>query len=143
MVLVSVVTAALVGAISAAPAQAAGGIMIYRAYYNSPGSDTGSNASLNAEYIQLRNTATVAKYATGWTLRDKQGHVYKFPTTRINPGQYLTVRTGKGTNNVSNRYQGRSWYIWNNAGDAAYLRLPNGALIDSCSWGSAGSWKYC
>ncbi|HEY0449245.1 lamin tail domain-containing protein [Actinophytocola sp.] len=138
-----VVLAALVGAIVVTPAQAAGGIVIYRAYYNSPGSDTGSNASLNAEYITLKNTASVAKYATGWTMRDKQGHVYKFPTTRINPGQYLYLHTGKGTNNWNNRFWGQAWYIWNNTGDAAYLRTASGTLVDSCSWGSTGSWKYC
>lgn len=141
--LITAVAAALLGTVSATTAQAAGGVMIYRAYYNSPGSDTGSNASLNAEYIQLKNTASVAKYVTGWTLRDKQNHVYKFPTTRINPGQYLTIRTGKGTNNAANRYQNRAAYVWNNTGDTAYLRLANGALVDSCSWGSSGSWRYC
>jgi Lamin Tail Domain len=143
MALITVAAAALVGALGAVPAQAAGGVIIYRAYYNSPGSDTGTNASLNAEYIQLRNTARVAKIVTGWTLRDKQGHVYKFPATRINPGQYLTIRTGKGRNNVANRYQGRAWYVWNNTGDTAYLRNAAGAQIDTCSWGRTGSWRNC
>lgn len=127
----------------AAPASAAGGVIIYRAYYNSPGSDTGGNASINGEYVMLRNTSTVAKVVTGWTLRDKQNHVYKFPTTRINPGQYLTVRTGRGTNTAVTRYWGSSWYIWNNTGDTAYLRTPTGGLVDSCSWGSTGSWRAC
>lgn len=137
--IVSVVASVVV----AAPASAAGGVIIYRAYYNSPGTDNRSAASLNAEYIQLRNTSTVAKVVTGWTLRDKQNHIYKFPTTRINPGQYLTVRTGKGTNNATNRYWGSGNYIWNNTGDTAYLRTQTGALIDSCSWGATGSWRNC
>jgi hypothetical protein len=127
----------------AAPAQAAGGIMIYRAYYNSPGSDRGTNASLNAEYILLKNTAATPKWLNGWTLRDKANHVYKFPATRINPGKYLYVRTGRGTNNASTRYWGQKWYIWNNTGDTAYLRNTAGALIDSCSWGNRGSWRNC
>ena len=127
----------------AAPAAAAGGVMIYRAYYDSPGTDNRSNASLNAEYVMLRNTSTVAKDVTGWTLRDKQNHVYKFPATRIGPGQYMTVRTGKGTGNAANRYWGSGNYVWNNTGDAAYLRTPAGALTDSCSWGSTGSWTAC
>lgn len=140
---IAVVAAALTGIVVAAPAQAAGGVILYRAYYNSPGSDTRSNASLNAEYIQLKNTSTVAKVVTGWTLRDKQNHVYKFPTTRINPGQYLTIRTGRGTNNAATRYWNSGNYIWNNTGDTAYLRTTTGALVDSCAWGSTGSWKYC
>jgi hypothetical protein len=143
LALVAVVAAALAGVVVTAPASAAGGVILYRAYYNSPGSDTRSNASLNAEYVQLKNTSTVAKVVTGWTLRDKQNHVYKFPTTRINPGQYLTVRTGRGTNNAANRYWGSGNYIWNNTGDTAYLRTQTGALVDSCAWGSTGSWRYC
>src|SRR5215217_9128117 len=36
----------------ATPAQAAPAtVYIYKVYYNSPGSDTGSNSSLNAEYV--------------------------------------------------------------------------------------------
>jgi lamin tail-like protein len=133
----------VVGVLAATPAAAAGGVMIYRAYYDSPGTDNRTNGSLNAEYVMLRNTSTVAKVVTGWTLRDKQNHVYKFPATQIGPGQYLTVRTGKGTNNTANRYWGSGNYIWNNTGDTAYLRTQTGALVDSCVWGSTGSWKNC
>ena len=144
MAAAAVLATVLAAVLVATPAEAAGGgIMIYRAYYNSPGSDTGTNASLNTEYILLKNTASTPKWANGWTLRDKQNHVYKFPATRINPGKYVYVRTGRGTNNAANRYWGQKWYIWNNAGDAAYLRNTAGTLIDSCSWGSSGSWRNC
>lgn len=125
------------------PAQAAGGIVFYSAYWNSPGSDTGSNTSLNAEYVKLKNTSSTTRYITGWTLRDAQNHVYTFPSTKIAPGRYMTVRTGKGTNTSATRYWGRSWYVWNNTGDTAYLRTKAGTLKDKCSWGRSGSWKYC
>jgi len=143
MAVASVVVTVLAAVLVATPAEAAGGIMIYRAYYNSPGSDTGTNASLNAEYVLLKNTASTAKWTNGWTLRDKANHVYKFPGTKINPGKYLYVRTGRGTNNAATRYWNQKWYIWNNTGDAAYLRNTAGTLIDSCSWGSSGSWRNC
>ena len=141
--LVATVIAAVASVVVAAPASAAGNVIIYRAYYNSPGTDTRTNASLNAEYIMLRNTSGVVKVITGWTLRDKQNHVYKFPTTRLNPGQYITVHTGRGTNNAAHRYWGSGNYIWNNTGDTAYLRTPTGALVDYCSWGATGSYKNC
>ena len=67
----------------AGPAQAAPVVKISKIYYNSPGSDTGSNASLNSEYVTLQNTTTTARTITGWTLRDKANHVYKFPSTTI------------------------------------------------------------
>lgn len=50
---------------------------------------------------------------------------------------------GKGSNTSTHRYWGSSWYIWNNSGDAAYLRNSAGAAIDSCAWGSTGSYTSC
>jgi hypothetical protein len=41
------------------------------------------------------------------------------------------------------QYWGRAAYVWNNTGDTAYVRNPSGTLIDSCSWGSSGSYTYC
>lgn len=138
---VSALFATLLGA---APAQAAGGIQIYRVYYDSPGSDNGSNSSLNAEYVQLKNTSSQTKYLTGWTLRDAANHVYKFPTTKIGAGKTLYVRTGKGTNDWNDRFWGKTWYVWNNTGDTATLRTGGGTLVDKCSWSSKGSgYKYC
>jgi hypothetical protein len=52
-------------------------------YYNSPGSDTGSNSSLNAEYVVIRNGDNVSHSVSGWTVRDAAGHVYKFGTLRL------------------------------------------------------------
>jgi Lamin Tail Domain len=136
--------AGLVGlVIAAAPAQAAGGVIIYKVQYNSPGTDTGSNLSLNSEYVVLKNTAGTTRTITGWTLRDATGHKYTFPTTRIAAANYLYVRTGRGTNTAHTRYWGNGYYIWNNSGDTAYLRNGSGTLIDSCKWGSTGSVKYC
>jgi hypothetical protein len=128
---------------AAAPAQAAGGVIIYKVQYNSPGADSGSNLSLNAEFVVLKNTAGTTRTITGWTLRDASGHKYTFPTTRVAAGHYLYVRTGRGTNTAHTRYWGSGYYIWNNSGDTAYLRNGAGTLVDSCRWGSTGSVKYC
>jgi lamin tail-like protein len=125
------------------PAQAGLGIVISKIYYDSPGSDGGSNTSLNGEYITLKNLGKTNRVITGWTVRDPTGHVYKFPTTTIKAGSTVTVRSGHGTNGVTTRYWQQSWYVWNNTGDTAYLRSPSGSLIDKCSWGSSGSSRYC
>jgi hypothetical protein len=45
------------------------------------------------------------------------------------------VHTGSGTNNATNRYWGKSGYIWNNGGDTATLRA-GAKTIDSCKWTS-------
>jgi len=58
-------------------------IRITKIYFDSPGDDTGSNTSLNAEYVVIKNTGTTRKALTGWTLRDASRHVYKFPIFRL------------------------------------------------------------
>ncbi|HEY7273864.1 MAG TPA: lamin tail domain-containing protein [Actinoplanes sp.] len=131
----------------AGPAQAATpAVQITKVYYNSPGSDTGSNTSLNAEWVRLTNTRTYTINLKGWTLRDKASHVYTFTSDySLGAGKRVYIHTGKGTNgspDYQHRYWARAWYVWNNTGDTAYVRNPSGTLIDSCSWGS-GSYTYC
>ncbi|TDB74196.1 lamin tail domain-containing protein [Micromonospora sp. KC723] len=142
----AVALAATVGALAvAAPAQAATpAVQITKVYYNSPGSDTGSNSSLNAEYVRLTNRRSTAINLKYWTLRDRSNHVYKFSGDfRLVAGASVYIHTGRGTNSSTHRYWGSGAYIWNNSGDAAYLRNSAGTAIDSCSWGSSGSYTSC
>ncbi|SDS27978.1 lamin tail domain-containing protein [Actinopolymorpha singaporensis] len=126
------------------PAQAATpAVMFTMAYYNSPGTDTGSNTSLNAEYVRLKNTRTYAINLKNYTVRDKSNHVYTFTSFSLGAGKSVYIHTGKGTNTSVHRYWGRSAYVWNNTGDTAYLRNNNGTQLDTCSWGSTGSYTYC
>jgi P pilus assembly chaperone PapD len=135
-------TAAVIGT---APADAAGAIQFTRIQYDSPGSDTRTNTSLNAEYVQLKNVTTRTFNLYGWTLRDVAGHTYTFSTNHyLRPGATVTIRTGKGTNTATTRYWGSAAYIWNNTGDRAYLRTPSNTLVDYCVWTSTGAgYKYC
>ncbi len=115
---------------------------IYYVYPDSPGSDTGSNSSLNAEYVILKNVSTSSRSITGWTLRDRTGYTYKFPTFTLKAGATVTIRTGKGTASATNRYYNRTWYVWNNTGDTAYLKNAAGTTVYSCTW-STNKPKYC
>jgi hypothetical protein len=82
----------------AAPAQAAPAtVYIYKVYFDSPGSDRGSNSSLNAEYVVIRNGDNVSHSVSGWTVRDKAGHVYKFGSLRLGAGKQAIIHTGDGT----------------------------------------------
>lgn len=128
----------------ASPAEAATPAVHFSyAYYNSPGSDTGSNTSLNAEYVRLHNSGSTNRSLTGWTIRDASSHVYTFGTFTLKAGTSVTLHTGKGTNTATNRYWGRSAYVWNNTGDKATLKNSSGTTIDTCSWGSSGSTTTC
>ena len=127
--------ALLIGAtlLVAGPAHAA--IRIVKVQYDSPGSDTGSNSSLNAEYVVIKNTGNRRKTLTGWTLRDTSSHVYRFGTFRLRPGRTVTVHTGKGSNTAAHRYWNAGYYVWNNTGDKAILKSKAGKTLDTCKWG--------
>lgn len=146
-VLAAVVSAPLLvaGAVAVAPSAGAATapVRISYVYFDSPGSDTGKNSSLNAEYVKIQNTTKTARSLSGWTLRDKSNHVYTFPAFTLRAGAAVTVRSGKGTDTTSTRYYQKSWYVWNNTGDTAYLRNRAGALVSSCTWGSKGPAKTC
>jgi hypothetical protein len=140
----------LVGAalsLTAVQANAASTVYIYKVYFDSPGSDTGSNSSLNAEYVVIRNGDDVSHSVSGWTVRDAAGHVYKFGTLRLGAGKQAIIHTGDGTKYTTSAsthlYWGREWYVWNNTGDKVILRRADGSLKDTCTYSGAGSKKYC
>jgi hypothetical protein len=119
----------------AAPAMAStSAIPIHEIYYNSPGPDTGSNSSLNHEWVQLHNTSASRINLTGWTLRDKQGHIYTFGTYTIKAHGYVKIHTGSGTNTQTDRYWRQHWYVWNNTGDQATIKNRTGTVIDQRSY---------
>ncbi len=130
---------------SSAPAEAASAIQFGRIQYDSPGTDRGSNASLNAEYVQLKNVGSRTINLYRWYVRDSAGYTYRFASNfYLPPGYTVTLHTGKATNTSSHRYWGLASYVWNNTGDQAHLRMPSGALADYCSWTSVGSgYRYC
>jgi hypothetical protein len=126
-------------ATTAVPAEAASTVQLGKIQYDAPGSDTSKNASVNGEYVVIRNTGTTARSLKGWTVRDAARHVYTFGTFTLGAGKSVVLRTGKGTNSSTTRYWGKGWHVWNNTGDTAYLRNSAGTQKDSCSWGSVGN----
>ena len=112
-------------------------VQITKVFYDSPGKDTRSNASLNAEYVWLKNTTSKTIQMEEWTLRDKSGHEYEFGRFLLKPGKTVTVRTGSGNDGTSTVYWGSGNYVWNNSpgGDtAAVYRGSDLKKIDTCSW---------
>jgi Lamin Tail Domain len=129
-----IVTLLAVVVLLAIPASASAAVKIREIFYNSPGSDTGSNKSLNAEWVLLKNTGSRKVRMTGWTVRDVAGHVYRFGAFRLGGGKSVKVHTGHGSNTAMNRFWGQSWYIWNNNGDTATLKRRNGTVSDRCHY---------
>jgi hypothetical protein len=133
------VATSLLGIAVATPAQAAEAPVYFsKIYYDSPGSDTRSNASLNAEWFRLTNSTAKTIQLKGFTVRDASNHVYTFGPYALPPRNSVTVHTGKGTAGkpiANDRYWGSGNYIWNNTGDTATLRTPAGKTINSCKFG--------
>lgn len=142
LVLSTALSLAAVGAI-ADSADAAVPIRITRVQYDSPGDDTGSNASLNAEWVRITNNGAKKRVLTGWTLRDPQGHVYRFPSFTLKPGASVRVHTGAGANTGRDLYWREDYYVWNNTGDKAILKNKSGIVIDSCKWGDGSGVTNC
>ncbi|MDN0199783.1 lamin tail domain-containing protein [Streptomyces sp. S.PNR 29] len=136
--------AALTATVFSVPAEAAGGVVIRHVWFDSPGSDTGSNSSLNGEWVEIKNTSGSAISLKGWILKDKANHKYVFPNVRIGAGKTMKVKTGSGSDTTSTKYQDRGWYVWNNTSDTATLTKASGTKADSCSWTTRDpSDKYC
>ncbi|MGW0827329.1 lamin tail domain-containing protein [Streptomyces sp. NPDC002845] len=135
---------ALTGTLLSSPAEAAGGVIIYRVYFDSPGADNRSNASLNGEWVQIKNTKSRAVSLRNWVLKDASNHRYTFKNVKIGAGKTMKVRTGRGSDTATNKYQNRRAYVWNNTSDTATLIRSSGTKADSCSWTTRDpSDKYC
>lgn len=120
-----------------------GPVRISRVSYDGAGSDTGSNPSLNREWVAIKNNGSNARQLRGWTLRDPAGHVYRFPRFTLRPGRTVKVHTGSGRRTARHLYWGQDWYVWNNDGDRAILRHRSGRLIDRCAWDDGDGTKRC
>jgi hypothetical protein len=141
--------AAVLGTVALAlPADAATAVVqVTRIQYDSPGKDTRTNASLNAEYIRITNRSASSINLLKWTIKDAAGHTYTFPSHTFGPGKTVYVHTGKGTDgrNPSGRpdsahlYWNSGAYIWNNDKDTATLRSASTRLYDTCSWSRTGT----
>lgn len=114
---------------------AASVIQFGKIQYNSPGADNGRNPSLNAEWVDVKNTGRTTVNLRGWKIRDKAKHVFTFTIdTKVRAGGSVRVHTGKGTPSAGHRYWGKTSYIWNNTGDTATLIRPGGTAADTCKW---------
>jgi hypothetical protein len=71
-------------------------IRITKIYYNSPGVESGSNASLNGEWITIKNTGNRERQLKGWKIRDVAGNVFRFLSFKLPAGTTVKIHTGKG-----------------------------------------------
>ncbi|KOT94042.1 hypothetical protein ADK70_13155 [Streptomyces rimosus subsp. pseudoverticillatus] len=101
---------------------------------DSPGRDDGSNRSLNAEWVTVKNTGRHAVNLTGWTLTSRHTHTtYRFHL-RLGGHQQVRVHTGRGHDTMRDVYQNRRTYAWDNHRDTAVLRDDHRMVVDTKHW---------
>lgn len=138
------VTATAALALLAVPATAlAATVGISEVQYNPPGHDTGSNASLNREWVVVENTGDDGMQLRGWTLRDGDHNVYEFPNFRLRAGEKVTIYVGTGNDTDHKLYWGLDDYVWDNNRDDAVLKNRAGNVIDRCSYSGGGRLTEC
>jgi hypothetical protein len=104
------------------------------------------------EYVEIVNSGSTPVGLTGLKLTDytatqQHVHVFTFPATKggrelvLAPGKTAYVFTGRGVNRRNDNgnlllFANRRAAIWNNSGDVAYLRNPDGTFIDTMTVGA-------
>jgi hypothetical protein len=127
----------------ASAAERGGGVRLLKIAFDPPGNDTGSATSLRAETVTIINRGSGPVSMAGWTLRDRDQHVFRFQAFTLAAGAKVVVHTGSGNNTARHLYWDSDGYVWNNDGDAATLRRGNGSRVDACSYLGSGSAANC
>jgi len=110
--------------------------------YDSAGADTGSNTSLNDEWVRLKNNCASSKNLASFKIRDAAGNTYTFGSFTLAVDARVKVHSGKGTNTASHRYWGRTTYVWGNTRDTGKLYDALGYLVQKCSYDSSAVNSY-
>ncbi|MFJ4482520.1 lamin tail domain-containing protein [Streptomyces longwoodensis] len=142
-VLPVVAVAGALAAVTAVPAQAteySSALKVKGVQYDAPGPDSNrcSGGNTKDEYLTIKNysrTATVD--LKGYVVKDATGNKFTFTAThRLEPGDYVKLRGGRGTNSDAGNvvYRQNCNFVWNNDKDTIYLLKPGGARADVHSY---------
>lgn len=118
-----------------------GSLKITRLHANADGDD---RYNLNGEYVRICNISPHDVSLKGFSLFDREEHQYIFPRAFLKPGYTVLLFTGVGRDIMEGvdqlrLYWGSSYPIWNNKGDQAFLRNPQGEVIDTVTYGKRHS----
>lgn len=90
----------------------------------------GEGQALQGEYVQLQNDGRTSLAMKDWTLCDLDGiHCFVFADFTLASGASVKVWSGTGVDTASDLYWAQKQSVWNNAGDVAILKDPEGRTI--------------
>lgn len=104
----------------------AGCILVSEFHWNAAGNDM---ENLNGEYVSFRNNCNITINMNGWTLKDSGTKVYKFGRGFLGPEGSVKISSGCGNNTDKDLFWCSKRSVWNNNGDALYLRNSQGFLV--------------
>lgn len=83
------------------------------------------------EWIEFTNQGDQPINLSGYTLKDEANHIYTFGDFTLAAGATVRLYSENGQNSATTLYWGLGTEtVWNNNGDTAYLRAPDGSLVD-------------
>lgn len=85
--------------------------------------------NLNDEYVVFVNSGNTSININQWWVLDESNNEYRFKDFLLVEGFSTTLYTGSGTDTAIEFYWGSSKPIWNNDGDALFLRDAQGFLV--------------
>jgi endonuclease YncB( thermonuclease family) len=83
------------------------------------------------EYAEIYNAGDQAVQLQGWSLRDRESHIYIFPRFVLRPGDYCRVFTDLYNPRHCGFTYNNPGPIWDNDGDCAYLKDSDGLLMNT------------
>ena len=97
------------------------------------------------EFVRIANVSDQSLDVSGYSIADRDGHRYEFPSAQLRPGYVLTLVTGEGQDRRDHAgpvtlYWNRRAGVWNDRGDTAYLRDPKGEVVDRFEY-KVGTWR--
>ena len=111
-----------------------GTITIVSVHADAAGDD---RQNLNDEFIVIENQSQRPVGFNGWTVSDAASHRNLFSHFTLSPKAKVTLRTGLGVPSERELFWASRTPIWNNKGDAIFIRDRQGHLVLSHAYGIA------
>nr|WP_282594552.1 lamin tail domain-containing protein [Halomarina salina] len=107
---------------------APGELVVVRVHADAQGGD--ERDVLNDEYIVFENSGGRPLDIGGWLVEDEKNHRYYVPDgVTLQPGQSITLHTGRGSDSSADLYWNADAPVWNNDGDTVFVRDSSGTLV--------------
>ncbi|MFH0832197.1 MAG: lamin tail domain-containing protein [Candidatus Aenigmatarchaeota archaeon] len=85
------------------------------------------------EWVMIRSNG-IAVNLSGWTLKDKASHEYKFKDFILKPNMTIRVHSGIGNDTAYDLYWGYKSSVWNDDGDTATLTNSSGNVVSQYTY---------